>query len=151
MLTALCDSCTFVRTSSSWWPACWLPQTKHAHPASGKQWRANWTFGQRKKCDFLLFFRGQKASNTRRSTVSMWKVCDFGVMAVQHVRKRRWEFWKSRVSAAEEKRAERSPTPAEHVEDIDAAVRADERVSAAQWNRDWIFHTAQHWTLFTSV
>jgi hypothetical protein len=59
-------------------------------------------------------------------------VCGANVMIVQHVRKWCREFDSGRVNVMDEQRSGRLSTFADLVQDIDAAVQADRRVSSAQ-------------------
>jgi hypothetical protein len=54
------------------------------------------------------------------------------VMTVQHVRKWRRDLDSGRLKVMDEQRSGRPSTSADLVQDIDAAVQADRRVSVAQ-------------------
>jgi hypothetical protein len=54
-------------------------------------------------------------------------------MTVQHVRKWCRQFDSGRVNVMDEQRSGRPSTSADLVQDIDAAVQADRRVSSAQF------------------
>jgi hypothetical protein len=79
----------------------------------------------------LFVFMGKKVPpvEIHREVV---KVCGANVMTGQHLRKWCKEFDSSRVNVMDEQRSGRPSTSADLVQDIDAAVQADRRVSIAQ-------------------
>jgi hypothetical protein len=73
------------------------------------------------------------------------------VMTVQHVRKWCRKFDSGRVNVMDEQRGGRPSTSADLVQDIDAAVQADRRVSIAEVEIRFNLFEAPFGTLFMKV
>lgn len=70
-----------------------------------------------------------------------------GVMTVQHVRKWCREFENGRVSVLDEQRTGRPSTSARHVDDIDAAVKANRRVCLAELSKQFDLSYGTVWDI----
>jgi hypothetical protein len=73
------------------------------------------------------------------------------VMTVQHVCKWCRAFDSGQVNVMDEQRSGRPSTSADLVQDVDAAVQADKRVSVVHWKKVLVFLEAPFGTLFMNV